>query len=638
MGANSSVFLHPELPADDETVNAFQEFENECISRNLKATEIYDLLNEKYDHLLGREMEKRLLEMQEEILTPSTSTASLPPIVETAEVATQTVRTQRKSKKSVFSGSSSRSKMSESNLSRATTAAVRERTALPQIKSASPMKQLAAPKEDIKNRKPSLPKQQKVVGRTFGSLSRPRLPSLQSKSCDVDDASVHDNIFPSDIMEGCHERSSSSDSVTVADCYNGLQSLSLDDLDRFTEDGEDPDLRCASCEVHPDGSPLCAIPPEESTLNADHQRRGSVVEDLLTNMSHFECRLCKKKFGSSELLETHIAFSQTHKETVQRVRAKYARAFRDADKVGTLLRKATERFQKVLQTKKHFVDGKISAEKMRWQRAIGKVISQFTAKQIEKIMQELQEEEDYEKAAVAAADEQTAPQAGVLMFTSSRFFWRTKSRFNVYVMYHKHCHALEVISVLMPDRSAAHEEPKVAPRLFLSMQALEAQHDLWQAAAPEQTAVITAEDTGITRAMRIVRDVVQSLKIDYEAVNQGVKAAENALFYDDNMAVMRQLASPVLPLQPKTLILTPTEQFCRMDADDAMVQAKLNELSQAQRLLAQAVDNAEQLAMRIAFRDSPRRRPILLSPLALVKSAFSPKPFPKPGKFTFDQI
>eukprot|EP01033_Poteriospumella_lacustris_P001810 gene1810-1313_t len=75
--------------------------------------------------------------------------------------------------------------------------------------------------------------------------------------------------------------------------------------------------------------------------------------------------------------------------------------------------------------------GKLSAEKMR-QRNIGKVISQFMANQIQKIMQELQEEEDYEKAAVAAMD------------------------------------------------------------------------------------------TGISRVMHIIRDVVQSLKIDCEAVNHGV--------------------------------------------------------------------------------------------------------------------
>lgn len=344
MGANSSVFLHPELPADDETVSAFQEFENECISRNLKATEIYDLLNEKYDHLLGRELEKRLLEMQDEILTPSASTASLPPIIETVEVATQTMRTQRKSKRSTLPGSSSKSKLPETSLSRAATAVVRERTALPQIKGAAPSKQPAT-HEEIKSRKPSLPKQQKVVGRTFGSLTRSRLPSLQSKSCDVDDASV-DGIRLSEVLAGRHERSSSSDSVTVTDCYNGLQSLSLDDLDSFTEDDEDAELRCASCEVHPDGSPLGGGQPDDASVSAERQRRSSVVEDMLASMSHFECRLCKKKFGSSELLETHIAFSQTHKDTVQRVRAKYARAFRDADKVGTLLRKATERFQR----------------------------------------------------------------------------------------------------------------------------------------------------------------------------------------------------------------------------------------------------------------------------------------------------
>eukprot|EP01033_Poteriospumella_lacustris_P010235 gene10235-7281_t len=71
---------------------------------------------------------------------------------------------------------------------------------------------------------------------------------------------------------------------------------------------------------------------------------------------------------------------------------------------------------------------------------------------------------------------------------------------------------------------------------------------------------------GITRALRIVRDVVQSLTIDYET--------------------------------PKSfIILAPTEQFRRLDADNATVKAKLNE--QARRLLVQAVDNAKQLAMRI---------------------------------------
>lgn len=64
------------------------------------------------------------------------------------------------------------------------------------------------------------------------------------------------------------------------------------------------------------------------------------------------------------------------------------------------------------------------------------------------------------------------------------------------------------------------------------------------------------------------------------------------------MALMRQLVSPVLPQQPKSLILTPTEQ---LDTDNAMAQAKLNELSQARRLLAQAVDNAEQLAMMLGM-------------------------------------
>jgi hypothetical protein len=372
--------------------------------------------------------------------------------------------------------------------------------------------------------------------------------------------------------------------------------------------------------------------------------------DLPTIGSHFECRLCKKKFGSSELLETHIAFSQTHKESVQRVRGKYARALQHADKDGHLLRKATERFQRVLHAKKQFLEGKISLAKMRWHRAVSKVMSQFAAKQIEKIMQELQEEEEYEKAAVAAADDAAAPQPGVLMFTSNRFFWRTKSRFNIYVLYHKHCHTLEVISVLLPEKQEEHVA-KLAPRLFLSMGTLEDQFDLWHdpnstflteastlpatslVTAAAAGGVISAEDISITRAMRIVRDVVQSLKQDFVSVQQGIKTSEEALYFDDNMSVMRQLPSPLLAAQPEKLILTNAEPYLHLYADDAMVQAKMNELSQAQKLLSEAVNTAEKMSKRVNNRNSPRHRPLLLSPIAMAKAMFSPKRFG--AKFSF---
>jgi hypothetical protein len=314
------------------------------------------------------------------------------------------------------------------------------------------------------------------------------------------------------------------------------------------------------------------------------------------------------------------------------------------------LRKATERFQRVLHAKKQFLEGKISLAKMRWHRAVSKVMSQFAAKQIEKIMQELQEEEEYEKAAVAAADDAAAPQPGVLMFTSNRFFWRTKSRFNIYVLYHKHCHTLEVISVLLPEKQEEHVA-KLAPRLFLSMGTLEDQFDLWHdpnstflteastlpatslVTAAAAGGVISAEDISITRAMRIVRDVVQSLKQDFVSVQQGIKTSEEALYFDDNMSVMRQLPSPLLAAQPEKLILTNAEPYLHLYADDAMVQAKMNELSQAQKLLSEAVNTAEKMSKRVNNRNSPRHRPLLLSPIAMAKAMFSPKRFG--AKFSF---
>jgi hypothetical protein len=651
MGTNSSVFLHPEHPADDETVIAFQEFENECISRNLKANQIYDILNEKYDHFLDKEMEKQRSELNFTAAAASSANSPLFPS-QTTEISTQRSKIYKKNRKTLPT------KATKSSVLRSMGTASPARKLLPPLKNTKNRSESPCPQP----RSSSVSKTQNIIGKTFGSLSKTKLPPLKSMSCDAADSYSHSRaivLTPPGILEV--QRSSSSDSMTITERFDEFQTLSLTEIDHLTDDETD------KCPGNPFQQDTTAAPAEENShritfanlvsLCQEANRRATgrrfsltIENDLPSLNSHFECRLCKKKFGSSELLETHIAFSQTHKESVHRVRGKYARALQHADRDGHLLRKATERFQRVLHMKKQFLEGKITLAKMRWHQAVSKIMSQFAAKQIEKIMQELQDEEEYEKSAVAAADDAAAPQPGVLMFTSNRFFWRTKSRFNIYVLYHKHCHTLEVLSVLIPEKHEEHVA-KLGPRLFLSMGILEGQFDLWHdpnstlltdastlpatsvVTAAATGGVISAEDTSITRAMRIVRDVVQSLKQDFASVQQGTKTREEALYFDDSMSVVRQLSSPLLTEQPEKLILTNAESYLRLDADDAMVQAKMDELSQAQKLLSEAVYTAEKISKRVNTHNSPRHRPLLLSPIAMAKAMFSPKRFG--AKFAF---
>ena len=52
----------------------------------------------------------------------------------------------------------------------------------------------------------------------------------------------------------------------------------------------------------------------------------------------YECRLCKKKFPSKALLDTHLTHSQIHRQALLELRTKYAQIYADVermDKVNT---------------------------------------------------------------------------------------------------------------------------------------------------------------------------------------------------------------------------------------------------------------------------------------------------------------
>eukprot|EP00349_Pseudokeronopsis_sp_Brazil_P006629 CAMPEP_0202975240 /NCGR_PEP_ID=MMETSP1396-20130829/67402_1 /ASSEMBLY_ACC=CAM_ASM_000872 /TAXON_ID= /ORGANISM="Pseudokeronopsis sp., Strain Brazil" /LENGTH=255 /DNA_ID=CAMNT_0049710473 /DNA_START=1 /DNA_END=768 /DNA_ORIENTATION=- len=238
---------------------------------------------------------------------------------------------------------------------------------------------------------------------------------------------------------------------------------------------------------------------------------------------------------------------------------------------------------------------------------------------------------------------ETAPKrpVGELVFSSSRVFWRTKSRFNVYLFLHKHCRCIEIVSALVEENGVALTSDvnvKIAPRVFLNLDALEAQYKALQIGNGEGNKSAESKTSASEhQSATLYRDVVQSLKLDYLSVQNGQKSVQEALYFDDSLSYIHQLASPLLFEKPADLILTDCTVYCRAQANGSAVQEKLDALSQARKQLSEAVDKAHVMATKINFRPSPRQRPLLLSPLAnYAAKFFSPKR--STAKFSFDIV
>lgn len=738
MGGTGSVFLQADSGADEKTVRAFQEFENECISRNLRANDIYDLLNQKYDYLLGQEVEHKIKQLESKVeKAQQSTTTSKQPSKNAKDVPAEGSLRKSKShvggtlqqhqlqpriyhvpqKSSLHAGSNNGVSSEPSSMH---TPAPIPHYQLPhnsgRIVSANNSRRLASHHENSpsapnsahrrnnelppinqqqhvpqSSRKPPVPRAP-VVGKTFGTLSTPVLRPLKTttknSTSSAMQGSASSSALPPLVTQASVERSSSSDSLTVAEEFamlgdaeedtddesdpqrahvgNRLRSHSLDDEEEEYDDNEEGNRTVLGhIKSVEELEKQKALPPIKDVDLS--RRRTSTFEQPV--VPHFECKLCQKKFGNAELLETHIAFSQMHKSNVQCVRDRYSKALEDADNLGLLLKKTTERFQHALELKRSYNDGKISQERMRWQRAIGKVISHFTAQKIEKIMQDLHASEMSTgvPGTLSSDIDSRFSSPGVLMFTSSRFFWRTRSRFTVHVFYHQHCHTLEILSILHLDTPIAsptnagsnagvHRNiTKLAPRIFLDMNRLEAQylkHQKIVAKEQEQhggvdiNPIMMAEDEGITRALRIVREVVQALKIDYVSVQQQVKTPQDALYIDvqaisfygghygagnqpilstvsedqldenDTVAgvlkaqssssstLLSGLDTPLLEQKPKGLILTPADPYRKSIAPlllqtETVIQTKIDEVLRAQNDLSSAVERAEHYSTKV---------------------------------------
>jgi hypothetical protein len=652
MGGAGSIFLPSltEFNGDAHLTNFFQNLECECISRNLNANEIYDLLSSKYEEILcsqktssksGKSSKKtrnvslRRSSLHSTLPTKSShrhnGTSSEPSSLyhphSSAASDRESTSTHRLRKGSTDSFSSlhhsSRSKHAASLARQARKTAVRH-TASTRLKALEAQQNLSKP-----SKKPPVPRRLSTLNSSKSHDEFVKNPATLHGTASLSGLGA----FPEEDASQCTHRNSlsSDDSLTVLDtgsilelrAEGSLTEAEEDHLPHAQEDREDSededegehdddkftDLRTAPTSLLPlqSNAPAASSTP---VINPSG-RRSSILDDVVMPPQVFECRLCQRKFGSGELLATHISFSQVHQHSIQRRRETYHRALlQETDQLGKLLRKAIQHFQRVYETKKSFLEGRITMERMQWQRAIGKVLLTFTATRVDHIMDDLVHTEALRatmsaKAAAAAAvnaDGNVAKAEHIcakrLLLTTNRFFWRTKSRFTIHVLHHPlssqpqqhHSHTeatvgkygniginasngwLEVICVLLPEwihittslnsignapNPAATESSKSETsagserRFWLAVPDCVAhyhQHQLQQHHLQHHHQTVSL--TEIAQYL-----IQQHLHIDFAGVQGGEVTPIDALFFDDlssSVAVNPNAASATAVSRPST--------------------------------------------------------------------------------------
>jgi hypothetical protein len=704
MGGGGSFFLPTGQPGDERIAHIFREFEQECISRNLKANEIYDLLSSKYDVIISGEKgagraaaspkkaKRRLRRKSIQHKPTPTAKSSLhcngvssepsslhvtpaapsgvdaamdkPPVSNqfSRDLKIDTTASRpphrRGSVDSTHSSPSRRGK-SPTKSGRGAGAAdvVRGRRSTVVRHTASTLCK-AIELAQAPSKKPPIPSRFSVISAKALAASRSQ-QALASDAARSDAAALahaaSQPCFPSkedDLALATQRNSlSSEDSCTAVEGFSldllqqGSLAESDEELDPARDDSASDDDDDEVADVLAELPPLVVQP---TFVQNPSGRRSSVFDDAVLPPQLFECRLCQRKFGSAELLETHLLYSQLHQQSVQRRAATYQQALQETDQLGALLRKAAQHFQRAYETKKSFLEGRISAEQMHWQRAIGKVLLQFTASQVDKIMDDLRVAEALRATATAAAAaavespaQPAAPSTVELLLTTSRFFWRTKTRFNLHVLLHRSASRsadddgawLEVVCVLLPelitlaqDPSALASSPATAGQqaeptehIFLDVRRLAAIPALAEATSAAQRVASWDREALVACA----KFAAQQVHIDFDAVRNHGKHPTRALYFDDHGYERLALPSPVIfgPADaggalhaPTALSDLPTQQHvpcgnhCVQQDYEAIqreMQQKIDAVVAAQSDLHDAVARAATYAAKVRLRTPP---------------------------------
>jgi hypothetical protein len=575
MGNGSSIFLSAELSKklSEKSVRTFQDFENECIARNLNGEEIYDLLVSKYDELLD--------------FTHHLPQANEVDVHEEEKPSTA-MRKVQKAAKQVPKSSWGASRSAKS-------------------------KHLK--KSEIYAKYSKIPPRK--------SLHPPSSAASESESSKTLQETV-------DSSERCTH------------CENAIYLERTDSMESIDADDE-------SVGIGFDG-----------TITVDNGNKDW----------EFECKLCQKHFATRARLDVHLKFSEVHRFTLVSLKEKF---FSDANGLDSLAKKAINYFQESAQATHSFMDGTMNLQKMRWKKAIGKVVSQFIARKYESMVNQLQN-----SSSVANLQPDGAGKVS-LIHSDCKFFWRIKSRFMFHFYYHESHDCIEIIPQLLPSMLLTTEEKQEKDRISHSAQAsnngftmitsgldheLQPTTDVYKIqkeflnnpthretfekipVSPrfyvscfmiqmilgndyhtgktfsEMNEKNNAQNTnqGIKKNpmfthsnvsdLEMCKFLISKLKIDYHSIANGV-AIEKAVYFEDQHVLKNSQPIPINTMMP--VGLTPVDMETTKLYEQWEIKTKLREITLSHQQLNEAVSKAEEVSKKVLLL-SPRFLNIL-SPL-----------------------
>ncbi len=360
MGNGASLFLSADLSKNlsEKGIRTFQEFENECIARNLNAEQIYELLVNKYEELLDFDSQKRVETVKEHQTITCVCCDKPKPVEET--VSTKTV---------------------------------------PQKAKRPPPRVWGALSVHTK----------KKVERRSEIYAHYSKFSLKAKPAKVRDANSSRSLSTNDKDAGSLTRVDSLETLGDDDQTFGL--TSVDTMNR--------ELSSTTIDVN-NGSTLT---PSEA----------------------FECKLCSKSFNSKARLDRHIRFSEIHRQTLRALKVKF---FDDANELNSLAKKAIDHFQESFKVSYSYLNddnnSDLNINRLRWKKAIGKVVSRFIARKYETFVSQLH----HSQLHPPLIDDKI-----ILLHTDHKFFWRSKSRFLFHFYLHEIYDCIEIIPQFLPSMS-----------------------------------------------------------------------------------------------------------------------------------------------------------------------------------------
>ncbi len=362
MGNGASLFLSTDLSKNlsEKGIRTFQEFENECIARNLNAEQIYELLVNKYEELLDFDSQKKV-ETVKEHQTITCVCCDKPKPVEDTVNSTKTVPQKAKRPQPRVWGALN-----------------------PQIK--------------------------KKVDRRSQIYAHYSKFSLKAKPAKVRDANSSRSLSTNNKDESSLTRVDSLETLGDDDQTFGL--TSVDTMNR----------ELSSTTI--DGNDGAALIPSEA----------------------FECKLCCKSFNSKVRLDRHIRFSEIHRQTLRALKVKF---FDDANELNSLAKKAIDHFQESFKVSYSYLNNDdnnsdLNINRIRWKKAIGKVVSRFIARKYATFVSQLHPSQLHP---------QLIDDKIILIHTDHKFFWRSKSRFLFHFYLHEIYDCIEIIPQFLPSVS-----------------------------------------------------------------------------------------------------------------------------------------------------------------------------------------